>query len=112
MNKTKLMELIDNNVTYHTQPENVKMQFPTIREQIEFAIDNLDNWISVDTELPKNDADVDVLMFMDDGYIEVNYCSIGNYNDSEWTFFNGTKVSKVVGMAVTHWQPLPKPPKE
>ena len=41
MDKTKLIELIDNNVTYHTQSENVKIQFPTIKEQISIAIDLL-----------------------------------------------------------------------
>lgn len=41
MNKTKLLELIDNNVTYHRLSENVLEQFPDVRGQIEFAIDSL-----------------------------------------------------------------------
>ena len=43
MDKKKLIELIENNTKYLTQSENVKKQFPLIKEQIEFAIDQLIN---------------------------------------------------------------------
>ena len=52
MDKNKLIELIDNNVTYHKLPDNVGVQYPSIKEQIEFGIDQLIN--SVKEECAKD----------------------------------------------------------
>lgn len=54
------------------------------------------NWISVKDRLPE--PTYCVLVVTDDGYIEVD--ALGN--DGEWMGY----------CDITHWMPLPEPPKE
>ncbi len=60
MNKAKLIELIDNNVTYNKLSNNVLEQFPPIKEQIEFAINNLEITLA---QFKKFANDNDILWF-------------------------------------------------
>lgn len=66
-------------------------------------IDKLKNrWISVDERLPTVDpryGDIDVLVHMDDGFIATATFS------GDWELWAESG-------EVTHWQPLPGPPKE
>ena len=80
-----------------------------IVRDIKLELTSLDNWISVEDGLPKDDDDV--LIFIDDGYTEKNLSSLGNFINSEW-LINGRNEKTIAGMAVTHWQPLPQPPKQ
>ncbi len=78
-------------------------------ERLNAEFDQLfDNWVSVEDDLPKDDDDV--LIFIDDGYTEKNLSSLGNFVNSEW-LINGRNEKTIAGMTVTHWQPLPQPPK-
>lgn len=61
-----------------------------------------DNWISVKDRLPTVDpryGDIDVLVYMDDGFIAT-------------TTFSGDWELWAESGEVTHWQPLPNPPKQ
>ena len=61
-------------------------------------------WISVDDELPKEKVNCIV-------YYKHAYCD----NDDYWAigicFYNGEKFQMDWSYKVTHWMPLPKPPK-
>lgn len=65
----------------------------------------MDNWISVEKELPKNNDNV---IAYSDFTVDEN-CRVEvvfyNENSNEW---NGT--SSVFLNKITHWQPLPSPP--
>ena len=65
-------------------------------------LDSLDNWISCEDELPKNDSSV--LVWDSD----VNDVSFGYCIDKKWYFNRDGSLDT----GITHWQPLPNPPKE
>ena len=69
----------------------------------------VDRWISVNDRLPEEEGDV--LVWIVDGkpdgihHLESEYIAnweYGNFYDGDWNVING----------ITHWQPLPEPPKE
>lgn len=72
------------------------------------ALDKQPKWISVKDRLPEADGEYLVLKRhnyrMDDGYMAQEVALFLRTRDPEW----------VVGnlMEVTHWMPLPEPPKE
>lgn len=73
----------------------------TLSYLMEFAENHLNNgWVSVKDELPKSNGDF-YLVFTDKG--KTTEC---RYYCNKWitTYCNNEKV--------THWQPLPQPPKE
>ena len=78
-------------------------------EELENDLDNLNNWISVEDKLPENDDDV--LISINDDYTKKDISSLGNFADSEW-LINGCNENTIAGITVTHWQPLPQPPKK
>ena len=59
------------------------------------------NWVSVEEELP-NDSD-DKLVALDNGRLSTDFW---NYVDGHWEGYCCTEEH------VTHWMPLPKPPKK
>lgn len=63
------------------------------------------NWISVEDELPENAIGLihsdDLLLFTNDGCFKIGYYG----NKCGWVLNTPLKQA-------THWQPLPKPPKE
>ncbi len=80
----------------------------------------MNNWISVEDELPSKSGEY--LVYTKERPSFLSYCGIGvvNYNDpSDSSLRNATRGWVYYGMqvnpidrAVTHWQPLPAPPKE
>lgn len=73
---------------------------------------NNNGWISVDDELPIDEGFV--LLLKDDGDI-----IIGQYYFEQSPFLSDTEYYQSINYEwlanldeVTHWQPLPKPPKE
>jgi hypothetical protein len=95
--------------------------FPGFREQIE-ELEAKSKWIPVTERLPEKDGDYlvfkvfdqktwcDVISFAKDGR-KVSECTFGKkwqniwyYYDSEWGYIRTD--------SVTHWMPLPEPPKE
>ena len=77
-----------------------------VNPEFENDLDQLINsqWINIKDELPKND---DYVLAADSCAIEIAYY---NRYDDIWyadEFVNSEWIDKI-----THWQPLPKPPKE
>lgn len=68
----------------------------------------LGEWISVDDRLP--DYDEYVLWYRSDGYVFVE----GLDKDEDWDTFNDFSGLSWLGdnIEITHWQPLPEPPKK
>ena len=79
---------------------------PVVRRNIEALLDNcqrvkVQHWINVKDRLPENDDDV---LLATSGGIGLGYYNI--YFD-EWTDYTNDDNNRV-----THWMPLPEPPKE
>jgi hypothetical protein len=66
--------------------------------------DTTQGWIAVSERLPENDYSV--LCF------NGNYRHIGYYLRGEWFKSYDNKVDVANGWDVTHWMPLPTPPKQ
>ena len=66
-----------------------------------------DNWISVEDRLPINDDEV---LCVIKGWDDMDYQRTLSYDvpHKEWGDWNGEEYNTVV----THWQPLPEPPKQ
>ena len=73
-------------------------EITSLREQLEIA--KKDGWISVDTALP--DDEITFLSFSPVYGFQVNMFNIHG---------NGG-LPKLAQLKITHWQPLPEPPKE
>ena len=76
----------------------MRAEITTLREQLEKA--KKDGWISVDTALP--DDEITFLSFSPVYGFQVNMFNIHG---------NGG-LPKLSQLKITHWQPLPEPPKE
>ncbi len=68
-----------------------------------------DDWISVDERLPENDVCVLVRDSFLPGLDEVSLSTARLWN-GYWIDYRGDK--HVYAKSVTHWQPLPPPPKQ
>ena len=67
-------------------------------------------WIPVTERLPENDQDVLVMVHWRD-YPENMMC-YGRKYKTRWYLWNGELGELVKGFDITHWMPLPEPPKE
>lgn len=75
----------------------------------------MNNWISVEDRLPSTegllDGEVAYVIVAEYFNITRNYivsiCGYGEDGWSDWDNFGGVKPRRI-----THWQPLPEPPKE
>ena len=81
------------------------------KSDVEYVVDHLiahgvtvQEWISVDDRLPEEKANCIV-------YYQHSYCD----NDGYWAigmcFYDGEKFQLNPAYKVTHWMPLPEPPK-
>ena len=61
-------------------------------------------WISVDDRLPEEKANCIV-------YYQHSYCDNDGYWAIEMCFYDGEKFQLNPAYKVTHWMPLPQPPK-
>ncbi len=110
----RLMKLISLYKTYlyktsiNDNPGNFWLN-KNVRKCIDDLENNLlDNWISVSDELPKDNGYYLVNTF--DEFEKENFVEKFEYHNKkwyEWDDYNGTDIEKFV----THWQPLPQPPK-
>lgn len=65
----------------------------------------MSNWISVNDRLPADDDQI-VLVCLDGISIDLGFCGRLGLGGRFWSTFNSG------GGSVTHWMPLPEPPKE
>lgn len=77
-----------------------------IREKIQGTRQDIPRWISVEERLP--DIDAEVLICTDEGLYDVTQYSGG---ERFWTLERNPDCW-VTALGVTHWMPLPEPPKE
>ena len=102
--REKLVELLQdgNNPVWGWFPNNV-----TMVQLADYLIANgvtVQEWISVDERLPEEKADCIV-------HYKHAYCN----NDDYWAigvcFYDGEKFRIDLSYKVTHWMPIPQPPK-
>ena len=86
--------------------------FDLTAETVEHIISALerDRWISVKEALPGNDQDVLVMIHWND-YPE-DMMVYGRRYKTRWYLWNGELGEIIKGFDITHWRPLPEPPKE
>ena len=98
--REKLVELLDNAII----DSDDNYGFPNTKQVAEHLIANgvtVQEWISVKDKLPTSDRNV--LVFVR-GYVEIGWYD--GYHD-EWR----TGIVTLDNCEVTHWMPLPQPPK-
>lgn len=85
--------------------------FPLLQQAAD-AIEELSKprWIPVTERLPENDQDVLVMVHWRD-YPENMMC-YGRKYKTRWYLWNGELGELIKGFDITHWMPLPQPPKE
>lgn len=98
---TLLTRLMDehNAVVQYAQESHYKDGFLDGMKKAIDIVKNHNDWISVDDELP-NDDNNRYLVYS----IHTEVCEIVNKSQLKQMIDNSAKI--------THWQPLPKPPKE
>lgn len=68
-------------------------------------------WISAKDRLPEKEADV--LALCRDRKCFVGYICESSWNGKiNWVIWTAMKSTRIVSRKVTHWMPLPVPPKE
>ena len=109
--------------TYALVEDCIKSGCPYAETDCELAImkDALDllraqepGWVSVKDRLPENEEMV-VCYTPCDGYMFIGFHRThvsANYNWSAWYIITAMRSTKKITKKVTHWMPLPKPPKE
>lgn len=112
--RNKLIELIEEVIVEYVMPINLRARVFSahiadhlIENGVTLATDINDGckWIPVSEWLPSHEDDV--LVCFSDGYV------CGAYYDvitEEWIHEDGTPVND--RYTITHWMPLPEPPKE
>ena len=70
----------------------------------------MSKWISVTERLPEDNQDVLVMVHWRD-YPEDTMC-YGRKHKTRWYLWNGELGELIKGFDITHWRPLPEPPKE
>ena len=82
-----------------------QIKYVSVENAANILIDNgvtVQEWISVDDRLPKNGKE-GVLIALRWGEVDIGWCEDGRW-DSEF-------VNEYEDGEVTHWMPLPQPPK-
>lgn len=74
-------------------------------------INNMESWISVEEQKPNNNDYV--LVFCEHGVTLAEYTTFNSGNELWWAVYAiGTYEDSREAKQVTHWMPLPKPPKK
>ena len=101
--REKLVELLDNAIIYSDD----NYGFPNTKQVAEHLIANgvtVQEWISVKDRLPGKNVNCIVhyrhAYFDTDGYFAIGSC-----------YYDGEKFQIGLAYKVTHWMPLPEPPK-
>ena len=92
---------------YNNQKKQIA-EITSLREQLEIA--KKDGWISVDTALP-DDCD-EYAVWMLDTITQQEYFTTSHLNPAKTGFYVDYIDDDTPREQVTHWQPLPEPPKE
>lgn len=91
-----------------------KIKYVSVENAANILIDNgvtVQEWISVDERLPENDVMV-IGYTPCDGFMFVGYYhEEKKYDWKVWRIITAMRSTKVITKKVTHWMPLPQPPK-
>ena len=73
------------------------------------ALDKQSKWISVEERLPEmyEDGSADIVLVTDGQFIHM-----AAYSNEKWYFAECGEMKEPMFYKVTHWMPLPEPPKE
>ena len=98
----------------HAELMQQQAEITSLREQLEIA--KKDGWISVKDRLPENVHIKNLTVGHSKavlGYVTDNLCTFCvsyDYERKAWRYFDDCH--NIVWHEITHWQPLPEPPKE
>ena len=111
--KEKLVELL-RNAKSAMKAENLSCDLARNMFVVDFLMANgvtVQEWISVDDRLPENDVMV-IGYTPCDGFMFVGYYhEEPKYDWKVWRIVTAMRSTKVMTKKVTHWMPLPQPPK-
>ena len=97
--REKLVELLDTNCGYVDEVEAEVLANHLIAHDV-----TVQEWIPVDERLPEEKANCIV-------HYKHAYCDNDDYWEIGICFYDGEKFQMDLSYKVTHWMPLPKPPK-
>ena len=85
---------------------------PDVEYLADYLINNgvtVQEWVSVDDRLPEysNDGFADAVL-VTDGFVQHMAYFVGG----EWRFAESGEIKEPMWYRITHWMPLPQPPKE
>ena len=109
--RKKLVEILqdENNPVWRWFPNNAAMM-----QLADYLVSNgvtVQEWISVDERLPENDVMV-IGYTPCDGFMFVGYYhEEKKYDWKAWRIITAMRSTKVITKKVTHWMPIPEPPK-
>lgn len=104
--REKLVVLLDMNCGYVAEMRADKLADHLIQNGV-----TVQEWISADERLPENDVMV-IGYTPCDGFMFVGYYhEEPKYDWKEWRIITAMRSTKVMKKKVTHWLPLPQPPK-
>ena len=111
--KEKLVELL-RNAKSAMKAENLSCDLARNMFVVDFLMANgvtVQEWISVDDRLPENDVMV-IGYTPCDGFMFVGYYhEEPKYDWKVWRIVTAMRSTNVMTKKVTHWMPLPQPPK-
>lgn len=101
--REKLVELLDANCGYVDEVEAEVLADHLIANGV-----TVQEWISVDDRLPEdsNDGFADAVL-VTDGFVQHMAYFVGG----EWRFAESGEIKEPMWYRITHWMPLPEPPK-
>ena len=108
--REKLVELLNNSFAEQYEKRGLLTAPHTATDLIARGV-TVQEWISVDDRLPENDVMV-IGYTPCDGFMFVGYYhEEPKYDWKVWRIITAMRSTKVMKKKVTHWMPLPQPPK-
>lgn len=108
--REKLVEILGEFLLWPSKIKNVWMP-QGIEKLADHLIGNgvtVQEWISVDDRLPEENHDGSVnAVLVTDGFVQ----HMAYFARGEWRFAESGEIKEPMWYSITHWMPLPEPPK-